>query len=91
MDSKAKIRVRNELDLKSKISLIHDSNGKSHRQLADKHNIGRSQVGSILKNKRTFLEAFENNEPVGRKRQATGLALDEVGALSIGFDHDRAR
>ena len=48
-------------------------------------------MGTILKNKRTFIEAFENNEPVGRKRQATGLAFDEVGALSVGFDHDWTR
>ena len=63
---------RNELSLKAKLDVIRDSNGKSHQQLAEWYNIGRSQVGNILRNKRKYalhcIDAFENNEPANRKR-----------------------
>ena len=39
---------RNELDLKQKVELIGNSSGQSHRQLAEKFNIGRTQGSSIL-------------------------------------------
>ena len=39
---------RNELDLKQKVELIKNASGQSHRQLAEKFNIRRTQVSSIL-------------------------------------------
>ena len=51
MEATAKGRVRNELSLKAKLDVIRNSNGKSHRQLAERYNIGRTQVGNILRNK----------------------------------------
>ena len=74
--------ARNELTLQDKISLINKSTGKSHRQLADMFHVGKTQVGSILKNKRKFLDAFENNEPASRKRQAFSSTYDEVDKVT---------
>ena len=71
MEVTAKRCVKNELSLKTKLDVIRDSNGKSHRQLAERYNIDRSQVGNILRNKRKYLDAFENNEPASRKRLST--------------------
>ena len=82
MEATAKRCVRNELSLKAKLDVIRESNGESHLQLAEWYNIGRSQVGNILRNKRKYLDAFEN-EPASRKRQDINTALDEVSVICI--------
>ena len=90
MEATAKRRVRNELSLKAKLAVIRDSNaGKSHRQLAERYNVGRSQVMNILRNERKYIDAFENNESASRKRQAINTTFDAVGAICItDFDID---
>ena len=45
---------RNELNLQKKIELIKKSSGQSQRQLAEKYNIGKTQVASILKRKAIY-------------------------------------
>ena len=40
MEAELKRRVRNELNLQTKIDLIRDSNGRSHRQLAERFDTG---------------------------------------------------
>ena len=83
MEVKTKRCVRNELNLKAKLDVIRDSNGKSDWQLAERYNISRSQVGNILRNKRKYLDAFESNEPASRKRQAINTAFNEFGVICI--------
>ena len=91
LEATAKKLVRNELSLKTKLDVIRDSNGKSHRQLAERYNISRSQVGNVLRNKRKYLDAFENNKPASKKRQSINTIFDEVGVICItNFDIDFA-
>ena len=89
MEATAKRRVRNELSLKAKLDVIRESNGKSHRQSVERYNIGRSQVGNILRNKRKHLDVFENSETASRKRLAINTELNKVGVICItDFDID---
>ena len=81
--------IKNELGLKANFHVIRDSNGKSHWQLAERYNISRSRVGNILRNKRKYLVAFENNEPTSRKQEVINTAFDETGVICItDFDID---
>ena len=59
---------RNELSLKDKVKLIKACSSSSQKQLADRFNVGRSQVNRILKCKAEFMEAYEDNECLDRKR-----------------------
>ena len=54
---------RNELNLRKKI------------QLAEKDNIGKTKVASILKRKAEYLEAFEENRQGDRKRYCNSNEL----------------
>jgi predicted DNA-binding protein YlxM (UPF0122 family) len=60
----------NELELSKKIELIrdYDASKQSHRALAEKYNIGRTQVSNILKRKKEIIEAFEENVDSKKKR-----------------------
>ena len=62
---------RNELTLQKKIELIKNSSGQSQRQLAEKYNIGKTHVQSILKRKAEYLDAFEEN----RQGTERGIAI----------------
>lgn len=41
-------KIRKELTLREKVQLIHQSEGKSHRALAQEFNIGKTQVSFFL-------------------------------------------
>ena len=88
MDAPTKKRPRNELSLRTKIALINDSYGKSHRQLAELYNVGRSQVGSILKNKEKLIEAFQRNDTSkDRKRPRVNTTYDKVSLDVTSHKH----
>ena len=44
-------RKRTELSMKEKVELLKNSDGKSSRQLAEKHGVGRTQVQNLMKRK----------------------------------------
>ena len=56
MEAKDKIRIRKEPCLKKSCIDYRESNDRS--QWAEQFDISRSQVGRILKNKRTFVVVF---------------------------------
>ena len=55
---------RTELSLENNVELIKTSAGKTHRQLAEELNIGRTQVGTILKRKAELMDALMMGMPV---------------------------
>ena len=69
---------RNELSLKYKLKIIKASSSFSQRQLADRFNAGRSQVNRILKRKAEFIEAYEDNEGLDRKRVCVSFDYDNI-------------
>ena len=73
---------RRELTLEMKVALIRSSEGKSHRQLADLYGIGRTQVGSILKRKAEFLEAFQGNAQPFKKRFRSAFQYPDIDRLT---------
>ena len=54
---------RKELSLAQKVELIndHEKGGKSHRLLAEKYGVGKTQIQTTLKRKAEYLTAFEDN------------------------------
>ncbi|KAK2155260.1 hypothetical protein LSH36_244g00018 [Paralvinella palmiformis] len=82
---------RIELTLDQKVALIKESEGKSHRQLAEMYGIGRTQVGSILKRRAEFLSAYEENVEPSRKRLKTGFQYPDIDRLMWDwYQHARA-
>ena len=72
MEATAKRRVRNELNLKAKLGVIRDANGKSHRQLTERYNISQSQVGNILKKKGNIsMHLRTTNQPAESDKLST--------------------
>ena len=66
----------------------------SQRQLADRFNVGRSQVNRILKRKAEFMEVYENNvnECLNRKRVCVSSDYDNIdNATWLWFKRARAR
>ena len=82
---------RNGLSLKDKVKLIKASSSSSQRQLADRFNVGRSQVNRILKRKAEFMEAYEDNECLDRKRVCVSSDYDSIdNATWLWFKWARA-
>ena len=82
---------RNELSLKDKVKLIKANSYSSQRQLADRFNVGRSQVNRILKRKAEFMEAYEDNECLDRKRVCVSSDYDDIdNATWLWFKRARA-
>ena len=72
-------RTRTELNLKDKVSVIkeQEKTRESIRKLATKFSISRTQVENILKRKRDYLEAFEDNCEESRKRPKVVSSVTE--------------
>ena len=64
-------RARNELTLAEKVRLIRFSAAtrKGHRQIGEEFKIGKTQVGTILKNKQKILDRFRSSGPSFRSRK----------------------
>ena len=75
-------KSRKELSLKDKVQLIRNSEGKTHRQLAEKYGIGKTQVGTILKRKAEFMSAIDDNENQSRKRVRVNSNFEDVDDLT---------
>ena len=75
-------RKRSELSLAEKVEVIKNSEGKSHRQLAEKFGIGRTQVSSILKRKAELMKTVEENGPATMKRVTYKCQYAEVDKLT---------
>ena len=76
-------RKRTELTLSKKVELIKlaKKSGKSQRKLAEYFAIGKSQEFNILKRKREFIDAFEQNAP-DTKRRFQATPNDEINTLT---------
>ncbi|XP_054631460.1 tigger transposable element-derived protein 4-like [Dunckerocampus dactyliophorus] len=79
---------RNQLSLEKKIELIrmHDKDKLSARAIAVKlstqgHRCGRTQILNILKRKQEWIEEFQSNMPLDRKRKVRKTANDELNAI----------
>uniref|UniRef100_H3AVG9 HTH CENPB-type domain-containing protein n=1 Tax=Latimeria chalumnae TaxID=7897 RepID=H3AVG9_LATCH len=83
---------RNELTLKEKVKLIRESEktGKPHRELAMEFGIGKTQVGAILKKKRTYLDEWGKNANSDAKRLCIRSPYEEVNVLTWQW-YQRAR
>ena len=77
---------RNEVSLKDKVKLIKASSSSSQRQLADRFNVGRSQVNRILKRKAEFMGAYEDNECLDRKRVCVLSDYDNIDNDNLDDD-----
>ena len=62
--------ISNLVTLSKKVELIKlaEKSGKIQRKLAEDFAIGRSQVFNILKRKREFIDAFEQNAPDTKRK-----------------------
>ena len=75
---------RRELNLKEKLELIEQSEGRSHRQLADLFGIGRTQVHSILKRKAEICDSIFGQDSDGaRKRPYKPTRMEDLNCLMI--------
>jgi len=74
---------RNRLSIQDKMNVIEASEqyNLSVRKLAEKFNVGKTQVGDILKNKAEIKELFAKNGNLTQKRKfpkTEGLAIDDA-------------
>ena len=67
--------------MKKKVELIKASTGASHRKLTEQFQIGKTQVGSILKHKVEFFTADKENQGSARKRICVCSEHEELDQL----------
>ncbi|XP_071508679.1 tigger transposable element-derived protein 4-like [Diadema antillarum] len=79
---------RHQLSLEKKMEVIrmHDKDKLSARTIAERlssqgHCCGRTQIQNILKRKQEWIEVFERNVPLDRKRKNRKTANDELNAI----------
>lgn len=58
------------------IQFAKDNPTWGYRKLAKKFGVGKTQIQSIIKKKQEILEAYENNQRKGLKRQRSGKYAD---------------
>ena len=79
-----------ELTLAEKVDLIHTSerHGHTHRQLAEKFQICKTQVGNILKRKRNLLQAFQEDgcAPAIKRPRLTAAAASSKSTFNSQID-----
>ena len=80
----ATTKKRVDLTLQQKVEVIQASEqpGSSQRTLAEKFGVGKTQIQTILKNKRELLDAYKANADSSRKRLCYRSDYDDIDELT---------
>ena len=80
----ATTKKRVDLTLQQKVEVIQASEqpGSSQRTLAEKFGVGKTQIQTILKNKRELLDAYKANADSSRKRLCCDSDHDDIVELT---------
>ena len=80
-------QVHNTLTLADKVKVIQKKEqfGLSARKLAEEFKVGKTQIQTILNNKRKHLDDYEANAPRAKKRCMRTTGNEEINELSYKF------
>eukprot|EP00058_Branchiostoma_floridae_P002180 XP_002587668.1 hypothetical protein BRAFLDRAFT_126732 [Branchiostoma floridae] len=87
MASKPKKTPKKTLTLGEKIEVIkrYERGGIGARTLAGQYGVGKTQIQNIVNRKREYLDDFENNAPVNKRRKLRHTGNEEINKLCWEF------
>ena len=77
-------KKRKELSLGDRVKVIYLADeGLSARKIADRFDVGKTQIQTIIKNKSDILKAYSEGVPIERKRKMRATGNERVNELTL--------